>query len=345
MLREVLIICAAATTCFSAIPNTRHHSFDSSQDVLAVPGNRESGISLYKERKYREAIDRLKKAIKENKSDYEAWYYLGLTQIQLDDFKKAIESFEKVLELKPDDEAAYVGLSYSLLRRNKPEEAVRISEKALLINPGIPEAHYIIGVVSLREDNREEALRRADLAITLNPAFAGAYLLKSQALVRFIADVPVASLGEPLDQRKDRFQEAKDALEQSLRLDPSPPHKETWVDQLAALKFHVLPAKEQQEILTLRSTKEVTTKVRILSKPEPSYTDVARTNGTAGTVVLRAIFAADGSVKHILVLRALPDGLTEASIKAAQKIRFTPAVMDQRPVSVFMQLEYNFNVF
>ena len=38
-------------------------------------------------------------------------------------------------------------------------------------------------------------------------------------------------------------------------------------------------------------------------------------------------------------------GLTENSIRAARKIVFAPATIDGRPVSTFIQLEYNFNLF
>jgi protein TonB len=64
-----------------------------------------------------------------------------------------------------------------------------------------------------------------------------------------------------------------------------------------------------------------------------------------GTVVLRAIFAADGKVKNILVLSPLPNALTERAIDAARKVKFEPATKDGRPVSMVVQLEYNFNLY
>jgi TonB family protein len=93
------------------------------------------------------------------------------------------------------------------------------------------------------------------------------------------------------------------------------------------------------------SAKDVALKARVVSKPEPTYTEAARQNQVTGTVVLRAVFAADGTVKHILVIRGLPFGLTEMSIAAARKIKFIPATLNGRPVSTWMQLEYNFNLY
>lgn len=89
--------------------------------------------------------------------------------------------------------------------------------------------------------------------------------------------------------------------------------------------------------------KEVTTKARLISKPEPLYTEEARRNRTSGTVVLRVVFSKTGEVTSIQVISALPDGLTERAINAARGIKFLPATKDGNPVSMWMQLEYNFN--
>ena len=80
-------------------------------------------------------------------------------------------------------------------------------------------------------------------------------------------------------------------------------------------------------------------------KPEPTYTEQARQNQVMGTVVLKAVFSADGSVKNIKVVSGLPYGLTEKAIDAASKIKFIPARKDGKNVSMLMTLEYNFNLF
>jgi hypothetical protein len=57
------------------------------------------------------------------------------------------------------------------------------------------------------------------------------------------------------------------------------------------------------------------------------------------------VFSANGSVVNIEVKEGLRLGLTEKSIEAAKKIKFIPAVKDGKFVSVWMQLEYNFNLY
>jgi TonB family protein len=86
-------------------------------------------------------------------------------------------------------------------------------------------------------------------------------------------------------------------------------------------------------------------KARVVMKPEPAYTDNARKNQITGTVVLRVVFSSDGSVTNIVTRSGLPEGLTEMAIDAARKIKFIPAAKDGKFVSMWMQLEYNFNLY
>ena len=91
--------------------------------------------------------------------------------------------------------------------------------------------------------------------------------------------------------------------------------------------------------------REVTRKARVASKPEPHYTEEAKRNQVTGTVVLRAVFSSSGAVTNIHAMSTLPDGLTEMAIDAARKIRFIPAIKDGRFVSMWMELQYNFNLY
>ena len=86
-------------------------------------------------------------------------------------------------------------------------------------------------------------------------------------------------------------------------------------------------------------------KARLLSKPEPHYSEEARRSGISGTVVLRVVFTSSGEVTQIRAISTLPFGLTERAIAAARQIKFLPAMKGGHPVSVHMQLEYNFNLY
>jgi TonB family protein len=86
-------------------------------------------------------------------------------------------------------------------------------------------------------------------------------------------------------------------------------------------------------------------KPTILYRERAKYTEQARQNKVQGTVLLTIIFGADGRIQDIRTVRGLPYGLTETSIEAAQKIRFHPAVLNGKPVSVRATLEFTFNLY
>jgi protein TonB len=90
---------------------------------------------------------------------------------------------------------------------------------------------------------------------------------------------------------------------------------------------------------------QVEQRARVLSKPEPQYTEEARKHDVTGTVILRVVFSTSGEVTDIRTVKPLPMGLTERAIAAARQIRFVPAMRGGHPVNVYMQLEYNFNLY
>jgi TonB family protein len=106
-----------------------------------------------------------------------------------------------------------------------------------------------------------------------------------------------------------------------------------------------LPPSAPAAAMEVFRSKEVTHKVVVVWKPEPAYTQQARQHQLTGMIVLKAIFAADGQVTNIEVLKGLKDGLTEKAIEAARNVRFFPAEKDGRLVSQQLMLEYNFNLY
>jgi TonB family protein len=307
--------------------------------AVVKSSERDRGIGYYKENRIPEAVQALQKAVKENGSDYQAWNFLGLALTQKQDLKSATTSFETALRLNGSSAPFHTNLSWVLLLRNKMAEAEREALAALAIDAGIPEAHYIIGVIRLRAGGKQDALDRAETAIKLNPEFGYAYLLKSQALVNFIGDSLAA---EKIAERyPNRYSEAAAALETFLRLGPKTEDTQTWREQLESLRFYMnLPNDHQGDVVF--SGNDVTTKAVVLNKPEAQYTKAADSDGITGTVILRVIFAADGIVKYPLVISGLPSGLTEQALKAARRIKFTPATSSGRAVAVQVQVEYYF---
>lgn len=89
-----------------------------------------------------------------------------------------------------------------------------------------------------------------------------------------------------------------------------------------------------------------TTPVEITFKPNPAYTDEARSLKLEGEVLLEVMFSASGTLHVNRVVRGLGHGLDETAIAAANKMRFKPAMRYGQPmdstaiVHVVFQLAY-----
>jgi TonB family protein len=74
------------------------------------------------------------------------------------------------------------------------------------------------------------------------------------------------------------------------------------------------------------------TPVEITFKPKPDYTGDARKLSLEGEVLLRVLFGATGEVRVLELVRGLGHGLDESAVRAAQQIRFKPALTGGHPV-------------
>lgn len=73
------------------------------------------------------------------------------------------------------------------------------------------------------------------------------------------------------------------------------------------------------------------TPAEILSKPAPVYTEEARAKRIEGEVLLEVVFEATGKIHVLRIVRGLGHGLDDAAVRAAEQIRFKPALKDGQP--------------
>ena len=152
---------------------------------------------------------------------------------------------------------------------------------------------------------------------------------------------PATGAASYRDVMRGRLSHAPECVERYLHLVKGGSEFER--SQLEAFRAHALGLVKEDESRMIFLGTETDTRARITDKPEPGFTEEARRNNVEGTVRLRAVLATDGTVKHILVAKGLPHGMSEACVAAAAKMRFTPAVRNGRPVSQFVALEYHFS--
>jgi TonB family protein len=69
----------------------------------------------------------------------------------------------------------------------------------------------------------------------------------------------------------------------------------------------------------------------IVFKPTPVYTTEAKNLRIEGEVLLQVVFESTGKLRIVRVVQGLGHGLDESAVRAAQQIRFKPALQDGQP--------------
>ena len=72
--------------------------------------------------------------------------------------------------------------------------------------------------------------------------------------------------------------------------------------------------------------------VEITFKPKPGYTDEGRKQKINGEVRLQVMFSANGRVHVVRVVQGLGYGLDEQAVRAAEQIKFKPALREGQPI-------------
>ena len=81
---------------------------------------------------------------------------------------------------------------------------------------------------------------------------------------------------------------------------------------------------------------------RALSLPKPEYPGAAAARRLRGTVVVKVEIDEEGNVIAARDMCQGPPFLSEASVAAARKARFTPTILSGKPIKVIGVIQYNF---
>jgi hypothetical protein len=84
---------------------------------------------------------------------------------------------------------------------------------------------------------------------------------------------------------------------------------------------------------------------QVLRAPNPSYVDSARQSRAKGVIRIRMLFAADGFVPKVEILKTLPDGLLRQALFSAIRLRYLPQEKDGRPVDIKRTVDFSFDIY
>jgi TonB family protein len=82
---------------------------------------------------------------------------------------------------------------------------------------------------------------------------------------------------------------------------------------------------------------------RVLSKPEPEFSDPARKRHLKGVVGLKVVVDDSGRVSDVSIVKPMGAGLDENAVNFVRTWQFAPATKDGRPVAVAAFIEVDFD--
>ncbi|MGZ5435690.1 MAG: energy transducer TonB [Pyrinomonadaceae bacterium] len=202
-----------------------------------------------------------------------------------------------------------------LYQQGDANGAIELFREALRNDKNDGDAWHYLGLTFLLKAEKDEARK----------AFEKAAAIRLDNLTAPLSEIP-KSLAK-------RYANAAESLGEYIELSSNPSSDLTY--DLESLRWYrdFYGGASQETVMAAR---DVSTKLRILEKPFPDFSGTRAT----GTCVLRGVFAADRTVRHLLVLKKVEPQFDRACVEAAKRIRFEPAIKDGRPVSVFLQVEH-----
>jgi TonB family protein len=83
---------------------------------------------------------------------------------------------------------------------------------------------------------------------------------------------------------------------------------------------------------------------KLTKKLEPNYPVSALWSRVEGTVILEALIGRNGCIERLHVLRGLTEEMNVASVAAISQWKYEPAMLDGKPVRVFLTVTVNFRL-
>lgn len=301
------------------------------------------GISIEAEQYFRDVI---------NAEPLNPSPYLGLGRLAIEDknYPEAKKVLEKAISLGA--KGGYVHYLYAsaiyreilgdeislvISDQNKLKEFSQVEQKvvkelntAIELSPDFYRSYYLLGIISLVGDEElNEGFKSVTAARRLDPqnnnlVFLQAVILAKMKNYQDAKQVLNPLLSEKID--KNIRMQAQRVMEQ--------------VEQMQSKGNSGINGTANNSVSSLIASETP----KILSKTNPKYSDEARRKSIEGMVVLSVVFAKDGVIKDIMVVKGLGHGLDEEAIKVAQEIKFVPGKKDGEPVSVKARLEYSFKL-
>ena len=141
-----------------------------------------SGVQLFSDGKYAEALARFQAAVEANPDDADSYYniaavhhYLGRVNRDANQYAQAGQNYQFCLAKSPNHTAAYRGYTVWLMEQNRQEDAVELLENWADQNPTLPDPKIELSRLYQELGQSREAIDYAAAAIALDSKDARAH--------------------------------------------------------------------------------------------------------------------------------------------------------------------------
>jgi Flp pilus assembly protein TadD len=172
-----------------------------------------------KEKKYREALIEVNRALLCNKNDWDAQFQ-GALILQLEGrTKEAIDRYKRYLVVKPDNLQAHINLGVLLRKEGEMVEAEDEYKKAIELHYYSLQPHYNLANLYIETHKFEDALKELRVCVKLAPTNAWVH----------------NNLGVVFQQR-EYYEEAEEEFLKALNLEPA---NKTFETNLASIRQYL----------------------------------------------------------------------------------------------------------
>jgi tetratricopeptide (TPR) repeat protein len=129
----------------------------------------DEATELLHEERLREALVELREAIKKDKSNPYAYYFLGVGLFEVGEVDAARDAYRATLRLAPTHLGARVALTHVLRQLGDLREALKEGTIALSQSPGDADALHAVGLVYLARGDKTSARRYLEAFLDAKP--------------------------------------------------------------------------------------------------------------------------------------------------------------------------------
>ncbi len=165
------------------------------EDKVKAGEHLQAGITLYKQKKYTEALDEFKLAKAMDLSDPRPNYYIGKVFAENGEPDKAMENFEASIKRDPNYIDSHLELAAIYMSASMWADALAEYDDIIRLDPLKAEAHFSRGVVLSSMQKDQDAVKEFEEALKLKPDYGRAHYnigvilfrkgFKSEALSEF----------------------------------------------------------------------------------------------------------------------------------------------------------------